>query len=157
VRPFVFALVWACLITAAVAALTLGLRNEGLSGRSLAVLAVFALGSFLGGWLGWGAARILSWPRRRRPVARFAAMLITLSLGTAGITGFLFFLQMRAYYDPWHTNAVSMRMFWETAFTAATSSYIFGVMGARMLLPVMLVPLFAAAWYFARIQPRAGK
>ena len=152
-RPLVFAIVWASVMTAAVAVLTLGLRAEAVSGRTLAVLLVFATGSLIGALLAWLAARVLSWPRRHRIAARFAAMVITLSLGTAGITAFLFFLQLRIYYLPWHANEISAQMFWETIFTAAGTAYIFGVMSARLLLPVMLLPLFAAAWFFARIEP----
>ncbi|SDU22862.1 hypothetical protein [Stappia sp. ES.058] len=150
-RPLLFALVWSGTISACVAMLTFG-RGEALSGRSLAVIAVFAVGSFFGAWLAWGAARILTWRRRRRS-ARFAAMVVCLSLGTAGLTAFFFFLQLRGYYADWHTHELSYRMFWEQVFTGATTAYIFGVMGARVLLPFMLLPLFAASWYFARIEP----
>jgi magnesium-transporting ATPase (P-type) len=150
-RPLLFALVWSGTISACVAMLTLG-RGEALSGRSVAVIAVFFVGSFLGAWMSWGIARLLTWRRRRRS-ARFAAMVVCLSVLTASLTAFLFFLQLRGYYASSHTHELSVRMLWEQVFTGATTAYIFGVMGARVLLPFMLLPLFAASWYFARIEP----
>jgi hypothetical protein len=150
-RPLLFALAWSVTICACVALLTLG-RGEALSGRSLAVIAVFFVGSFLAGWIAWGAASLLTMRRRQRS-ARFAAMVVCLSVATAGLTAFLFFLQLRGYYASTHTHELSVRMLWEQVFTGATTAYIFVVMGVRVLLPVMLLPLFAASWYFARIEP----
>ncbi|MBA4610512.1 hypothetical protein H1W37_02505 [Stappia taiwanensis] len=152
VRPFLFALVWTLIIAGLAAALTLG-REEALSGRSLAVIAVYATGSFTGGLISWGIARLVTLRRPHRS-ARFAAMLICLTVTTAGFSAFLFYLQLRAYYAAWHAHDFSYRMIWEQLFTGATTAYIFGVMGARRLLPFAIVPLLAASWYFARIEPR---
>ncbi len=152
-RSLAFATAWALLI-AGLAALLAHWRGEALSGRSAAVVAVFAAGSFLGAWCAWGMASLVTLRRRKaRGPARFAAMVLFLSVGTAAFAAFFFFLQLRAYYSEWHTTRISFRMLWEQVFTAATTSYIFGVMGARPLLPFALGPLLAFSLYFARIEP----
>lgn len=153
-RSLAFAIAWA-LVIAGLAALLAHWRGEALSGRSAAVVAVFASGSFLGAWCAWGAASLVTLRRRKaRGPARFAAMVLFLSVGTAAFAAFFFFLQLRAYYSEWHTQRISYRMLWEQVFTAATTAYIFGVMGVRALLPFALVPLLAFSLYFARIEPR---
>jgi hypothetical protein len=133
----------------------LTLRAEALTGRSLGVVAIFAVGGFAGGLAAWGIASLLTFRRRRhRTSARFAAMVVALAVATAAATAFLFYLQFNTYYAQWHTDRPSFRMLWETIFTSATSSYIFVVMGIRPLLPVLLPALLAAGWIFARIEPR---
>lgn len=154
IRPLVFALAWSLVLTGFETG-ALALRDEALSGRSLAVVAIFAVGSFVGGLLAWPLATLATFARRRhRRRARFAAMIVALAVLTAGITGFLFYLQLAQYYGQWHTDRISFRMLWETMFTAATSSYIFGVIGIRPLLPLLLPALLGAALVFARIEPR---
>lgn len=152
-RSLAFAIAWALLI-GGLAALLAYWRGEALSGRSAAVVAVFLAGSFLGAWCAWGVASLVTLRRRRaRGAARFAAMIVCLTLGTATFASFFFFLQLRAYYSQWHTHEISYRMLWEQVFTAATTAYIFGVMGVRALLPFAFVPLLAFSLYFARIEP----
>lgn len=152
-RPLVFAIAWAALIGLMQTAL-LAWRGEALTGRSAAVVLVMTASGFLGAVCAWGLASLLTFRRRKgRLPARFAAMMLSLTLGTAGFAALGFFLQLRAYYSDWHTTTISMQMFWEVAFTAASSSYVFAVLTVRPLLPFALLPLLAFSWYFARIEP----
>ena len=154
-RPLVFAIAWAVLICLTETALTFW-RGEALTGRSAAVVAVFTVSAFLGAFCAWGTASLMTFRRRKgRLPARFAAMILSLTLGTAGFCAVFFFLQLRAYYSQWHTSTISMEMFWQFAFTGASTSYIFAVMGARPLLPFVFLPMLAFSWYFARIEPSA--
>lgn len=152
-RSLVFAIAWAALIGLLQTALLMW-RGEALTGRSAAVVLVMTSSGFLGAFCAWGAASLLTFRRRKgRLPARFAAMILSLTLGTTGFAAVMFFLQLRAYYSEWHTSTISMQMFWEFAFTAASSSYVFAVLSARPLLPFAFLPLLAFSWYFARIEP----
>lgn len=126
-------------------------REQAFNVRAVAVLVLFALGALTAGFLSWLCAAMIA---GHRPLsARFAAMLISLAVSTAGLTAFLFFLQFRVYYAQWHSSELTLLWLYQLAFTGASAVYIFMSSGLRLLLPFGLPVLFTAAWLFAR-RPR---
>ncbi|MBL6431496.1 MAG: hypothetical protein HPM95_11395 [Alphaproteobacteria bacterium] len=110
-----------------------------MSGRSLAVIAVFCVGSVLAaGSPGGGSTADMAAQAALRPICGDGRLPVDCD---RRLTAFLFFLQLRGYYASSHTHELSYRMLWEQVFTGATTAYIFVVMGVRVLLPVMLLPL----------------
>lgn len=143
-----FAILWALAIAALVALLTLG-RGQAMTVRSLTVIAYFGLGSFAGGALALLAARLAA-RLRPEPTARFAAMLLFLTLATAGATALIFYIDFRAYYAQWHDSGLTLGHMIEILFTGASSAYIYTVQSARPLLPFVLPLALAAALLFAK-------
>ncbi|NRG18073.1 hypothetical protein HPQ64_10265 [Rhizobiales bacterium] len=148
VQAIGFAIFWALAIGGAFFALTIG-RGHAVSERSLAAVALFSAGGFLAALMALGIAGLIA-KYRPQPSARFAAMFIALTLATAGITALLFYLQFRIYYSQWHEPHISRGLLTEIIFTLASSGYIFGVKGVRLLTPVALPLIFAVSFLYAR-------
>ena len=147
-RPaLVFAPTYSVAVTASVA-LHFVWREQGFTTRAGAVMALFALGGLIAAYLSWVIAATIA--GHRHGSVRFAAMTAILTVGTAGITAFLFFLQFRVYYAQWHAPEFSFLWLIQTMFTGATSVFIFATSGLRLLLPFGLPVLFAGALVFAR-------
>ncbi|WP_417671745.1 hypothetical protein [Roseibium sp.] len=143
-----FAVTWSLLITGLVA-LELFLSEQAISGRTLAVTAIFFSGSFSGALFARTFAGLFSiW--RNAPSARFAAMFIGLACGTVGLTALIHFLHFSTYYAQWHSEFGSIYWVFETLMTGASAAYIFTVAGMKFLLPWGLPLLFAAAFDYAR-------
>ncbi|ADZ70017.1 hypothetical protein [Polymorphum gilvum] len=152
-----FAPLWA-LAMAGLAAGHLWWAEQGLTARTLAIVLLFAAGGLLGSFVAWIAAAVVAC-LRRHPSARFAAMVLSLGIGTVATTALLFFLQFRAYYAQWHDATLSKAWIVETLMTGATAAYLFGIEGMRILLPWGLPLLLLAALVFTRRQAlptRAG-
>lgn len=142
-----FALVWAFLMAGLVAT-QLFIANQGMNERTIAVVALFFFGSFCGAVIARLFARLVS-HFRQMPSARFAAMLVGLSCGTAGMTAFLHFLHFRSFYAEWHSKIWSVHWMVEQIITGVNSTYIFIVEGMTLLLPWGLALLLAAAYDYA--------
>lgn len=147
-RVAAFAALWALAIAGLVFLLTVG-RGQALTDRSLLVVATFATGSFAGYLLAHGVGAFVT-RDQSRPSARFAAMFLCLALGTAGMTTLLFFIHLFLYYSQWHESRFSLGRIVEILYTGAFAGYIFGVQGARLLLPFALPLLFLVAYLFAK-------
>jgi hypothetical protein len=127
------------------------MRHE-LTPRLLAVLGLFAAGAAVGALLARPVAEMLA--RGRPPSARLAAMLAAQMVGTAGFAAFFFFLQTRAYYAPYYPAEPTLEWLYHFAYTGAAAAYQVGVLGLRYFLPLGLIPLFVAAFLFARPRRR---
>jgi len=142
-----FALVWALLMAGLVATQLL-VAHQGMNERTISVVALFFSGSFFGAVFARAFAALIS-RFRSVPSARFAAMLLGLSIGTAGMTAFLHFLHFRAFYTEWHSEIWSIHWAVEQVMTGVNSAYIFVVEGMMLLLPWGLALLLAAAYDYA--------
>ncbi|MEP2894184.1 MAG: hypothetical protein ABJO05_21285 [Roseibium sp.] len=143
-----FAFTWSLMITG-LAGLQLFLKDQTLSGRTLAVVLMFLAGSFLGAvFARCFAGFVARW--RTAPSARFSSLFIGLSVGTVGLTAFIHYLHFSAYYAQWHDEFGSLHRLVQIIMTGASSAYIFTVQGMQLLLPWGLALLFAAAWDYAR-------
>ena len=147
VAPLVFAIVW-CLLITLLTGFQLWWSGDALSERSLAVVLIFAAGSFSGALFA-RAFSALCGLFRPQPSARFAAMLIGLSTGTVGLSALLHYLQFQSYYSQWHSSPFSRDGLNEIIMTGASSGYIFLVEATPLLLPWGLILLLGAAWDYA--------
>ncbi|MBD8890338.1 hypothetical protein [Roseibium litorale] len=145
--PLLFAVLWCILITG-LAGFQLWRSGDALSERSLAVILIFAAGSFAGALFA-RAFCALCGLFRTQPSARFAAMLIGLSTGTVGLSALLHYLQYQSYYSQWHSSPFSRDGLSEIIMTGASSGYIFLVEATPLLLPWGLILLLGAAWDYA--------
>lgn len=145
--PLVFAVIWCALITS-LAGFQMWRSGDALTERSLAVLLIFCAGSFAGALFARAFCAVCGL-FRRQPSARFAAMLIGLSVGTVGLSAFLHYLQFQSYYMRWHSSPFSREGLSEIIMTGASSGYIFLVEATPLLLPWGLILLLAAAWDYA--------
>lgn len=143
-----FAALWSALITGLVI-LQLFVQSQALSARTMAVTAIFLAGSFLGAMFARGFAALTT-GAKSRPSARFAAMFIGLAAGTAGMSALIHFLHYRSYYAEWHSDFGTIYWVFETLMTGLSAAYIFVVQTSLLLLPWVLVLLFAAAFDYAR-------
>lgn len=135
----------------AIAYVSLVTRQLGFGTRTDLVIATFVGGAFLGGTLAWAAAAVVA--GHRPASARFAAMLIALTLGTAGGIALVYFFKYRSYFAAFHADFGTFSWLVELAFTGASAAYTFIVSGLPLILPLGLVPLLAGAAAFAR-RPR---
>lgn len=126
-------------------------REQAFNTRTTAVLILFAVGALVAGFLAWAVSAMVA--GIRPPSARFAAMTLFLTVATAGITAFIFFLQFRVYYAQGHSVEFTKLWLVQLMFTGASAVYIFLSSGLRLLLPFGLPVLFGAAYLFAR-KPR---
>jgi hypothetical protein len=147
-RAVGFATLHAALITAA-AALSILLRDIALNERVAVLLAIFAAGSWIGGFLALLLATIVA--ARRPPLKRFAAMLATLTTGTAGGIALVYLFEFRLLDAEFWSDGLGLHIFEELLFTAASAGYTLLVSGLPLLLPHGLLVLFGAAIWFARL------
>jgi hypothetical protein len=145
-----FAVVHAVVITGAAAA-TLALREVAMNHRVGIVLAIFAAGSALGGFLAVLVAAAVA--GHRPPPKRFAAMLATLTFGTAGGIALVYLVQFRLIQPDFYEDFPSLHFLEQMLFTGASAAYTFTVSGLPLILPHGLAALFGAAIWFAR-RPR---
>jgi hypothetical protein len=141
-----FSLLYAigAVVSVAIGCLAAGWQADG---RLWSFLGIVAAGSFLAAGISWPSAALVS--RRRPPTARFAAMLIGLTLSTALITAFLFFLQH--FFAPGMEHApVFTRWFLvELFYSGLSTTYLFAVTGLRLFFPVGLLVMVLASYAFA--------
>ena len=147
IRALGFSLIWALLITGLVT-IQLALSYQGVTTRTVAVVILFALGSFAGAMF---ARALAAFVGRFRPQksARFAAMFLGLITGTVGMTALFHFLQFRSYYAATHSDVLTLHWAIEIIMTGAGAAYIFMVESAILLLPWGLPLALAAAWDYA--------
>lgn len=115
--------------------------------RLWSFLGLVAVAGFLAAAISWPAASLVS--RHRPPTARFAAMLIALTLSTALITALLFFLQH--FFAPGMRHAPLFSRFFlvELFHSALSVTYLFAVTGLRLFFPAGLVLMMLASGAFA--------
>lgn len=117
---------------------------------SRASFGLVVLSSFVAAIFSWVVA---SWLTRRRPIsAKFAAMLIGLTISTAGFTAFFFFLQHFFESGREHAPFLSRAFLVEVFYSGLSLTYLFAVTGLRLFLPAGLVVLLVASFAFARRQ-----
>lgn len=153
-RMVVLALMWGCAM-ALVAFSRLFADDRALDARMASTVAIFFAGGVIGALAAFPAAVILVLKRPQKR-ARFAAMVISLTVGTVGFTGFLFYLHFNRYYAAWHADPFTGEWVWQTLITGAQAVYIFGVTGLPLLFPAGIPLLFAAALIFSRTDGRRG-
>lgn len=146
-RALGFALSWAFLMAGLVATQLL-IGNQGVNERTVSVVILFFSGGFCGAVFARLFAALIT-RFRSTPSVRFAAMLLGLSSGTAGMTAFLHFLHFRAFYTEWHSEIWTVHWVVEQIMTGVNSTYIFVVEGMMLLLPWGLILLLAAAYDYA--------
>lgn len=147
-RALGFATLHALLITAAAAA-SIVLRDVALNERVMILLAIFAAGSWIGGFLALLLATAVA--ARRPPLKRFAAMLATLTTGTAGGIALVYLFEFRLLDAEFWSDGIGLHIFEELLFTGASAGYTLLVSGLPLLLPHGLLVLFGAAIWFARL------
>ena len=145
-----FATLHALLITASAAA-TLLLRDVAPNERVAILLALFAAGSWLGGGLALVIASAVA--GHRPPLKRFAAMLATLAIGTAGGIALVYLFEFRLLDAEFWSDGIGPHILVELLFTGASAGYTLLVSGLPLILPHGLLVLFGAAIWFAR-RPR---
>ncbi|WP_295809902.1 hypothetical protein [uncultured Nitratireductor sp.] len=147
VRALGFSLIWALLISGLVM-IQLALSYQGVTSRTVAVVILFAFGSFAGALFARALAAFLC---RFRPQqsARFAAMFLGLITGTVGMTALFHFLQFRSYYAASHDDILTIYGAVELIMTGAGAAYIFMIESAMLLLPWGLPLALAASWDYA--------
>jgi hypothetical protein len=143
-----FATLHAVLITAAAAA-SIVLRDVAVNQRVAVMLAIFAAGSWIGGFLALLIATAIA--GRRPPLKRFAAMLATLTTGTAGGIALVYLFEFRLLDAEFWSDGLTPHIFVELLFTGASAGYTLLVSGLPLLLPHGLLVLFGAAIWFARL------
>lgn len=141
------AVIWAVLMAAS-AYLQLTLHEWATPTHINLVTSIFAGGGLVAFPMALWAARLLA--QRRSPEARFAAMVVCLTVLTVGLTALFYAFDYRAYYSEWHDNAFTMRWVFELIFTTLAACYQFLVMGLRLFFPLGFVALAAAGLWFAR-------
>ncbi|MEI2387149.1 hypothetical protein [Breoghania sp. JC706] len=129
--------------------------DRPLDGRMATILAIFFAGGVIGAVTAFPTAVMLVL-RRPQKTARFAAMVVSLTLGTVGFTGFLFYLHFNRYYATWHADPFTRDWVWQTLFTGAQAVYIFAVTGLPLLFPAGIPLLFVAGLMFSRTDGRRG-
>ena len=145
-RSAVFGAVnFACLVGDAI------LRRQEITDKLGLAFLLFAAGAALACLLAWPLADMLA--RRRPPSARLAAILVVLMAGTAGFAAFFFFLYTRQYFAANFPAEATVEWLLHFAFTAIGAAYQVGVLGVRYFLPLGLVPLFVAAFWYAARRP----
>lgn len=154
-NPLAFSMLWGSLM-AGLVAIEIGTSAQGFHARTLALILLFGLGGLSGALFARLFAGLISqW--HPQPSARFSAMLIGLSCGTAGMTTLFHFLHFRIYYAQWHDTPLSPHWFFEQIMTGIGSAYIFVVEGMPLLLPWGLPLLLAASWDYAAPQSQSPK
>jgi len=133
----------------AVVSVAIGCLAAGWSidGRLWSFLGIVAVAGFLAAALSWLAASLVG--RRRPPTARFAAMLIALTLSTALVTALLFFLQH--FFAPGVRHAPLLSSFFlvELFHSAISVTYLFAVTGLRLFFPAGFGLMVLASYAFA--------
>ncbi len=115
--------------------------------RLRSFLGLVAMASFFAALFSWIAASLAA--GRRPPPARFAAMLLALTLSTALATAFLFFLSH--FFAPGNDHAplLSRGFLVELFHSALSVTYLFIVTGLRLFFPVGLLVMVLASYSFA--------
>jgi hypothetical protein len=146
-RPVLVFSVGYCL--GAVLSFTVGCLLAGwrLDDRLWDFLALVAGGSLLAALFSWVAASLVA--GRRPPSGRFAAMLVALTVSTAGFTALLFFLDHFFAEGRQHAPFLSKAFLIEVFYSGLSVTYLFAVTGLRLFFPLGLVALFFASHAFA--------
>jgi hypothetical protein len=118
-----------------------------LDDRLWSFLGLVALSSLIAAALSWPAASLVG--RGRPPTARFAAMLIALTLSTALVTALLFFLQHFFAPGSRHAPFFSSYFLVEIFHSALSVTYLFAVTGLRLFFPAGLAVMILASLAFA--------
>ncbi|MDJ0931384.1 hypothetical protein [Breoghania sp.] len=153
-RLALMAIGWGAAVTLIVFSRFIG-DDRAIDARMGAILSIFFAGAVIEAVTGFPTAVILVM-RRRQKTARFAAMVVSLTLGTIGFTGFLFYLHFNRYYAAWHAEPFTHNWLWQTLLTGAQAVYIFAVTGMPLLFPAGIPLLFAAGLLFSRTDGRRG-
>lgn len=154
IRLVVIALAWGVSM-AVLAGARLFANQRGFDAHVVTTLVIFFAGGTIGALTAFPTAVILVMRRPQKP-ARFAAMVLSLTIGTVGFTAFLFYLQFNRYYAAWHADPFTIDWMWQTVMTGGQAVYIFAVTGLPLFFPAGLALLFAAGMIFARTDGRRG-
>lgn len=111
------------------------------------IVAFFGCGGALAFPLALFVARLLT--EDATASRRFAAILLSLALITAGLTALLFALDYRIYHSAGHADAFSRAWAVQLFFTTAGTVYQFAVIGLRLYFPFGVAALVAAGLWFA--------
>ncbi|WP_181702257.1 hypothetical protein [Chthonobacter albigriseus] len=143
-----FGLVHATLVTL-ITIHGIGARDMAFGSRSMELISTFALGSALGGFAAWIVAAVVV---AARPVtARFAGMLLALSVGTAGGIATIYFVAFTSYFQNVHEGMSLLQYVVGFVFATASVAYTFAASGAPLLMPWGVVPLIGGAAAFAHL------
>ncbi len=138
-------LLWSALMAlSAAAALWASARTSGPGVLAIAVL--FAAGGLTAFAPAITIANLFASHSRQK---RFAAIFVSLTIFTIGLTASLYALHFRFYFSQWHADPLTIRWAFEFAFTIAAALYQFAVLGMRLFFPVGLIALFAVSYWYA--------
>jgi hypothetical protein len=130
------------------------LAGWSLNGRLAELLALVGASGLGAGIMSWRAASSLA---SGRPFpARCAAMLLSLTLATAGFAVVIFVGDQFFTTGRQHAAFPSRAFATELLQSSVSLAYLFAVIGLRMYLPFGLLPLFAASFWFAVWTAREG-
>lgn len=80
---------------------------------------------------------------------RFAAAFLAFSILTVGITALLYALHFRIFISEPQATLLTFDWFFELGFTIGASAYLFAALALRYFIPVGLVALFVASFWYA--------
>lgn len=148
-RAFAFALAWGPVLAALGAAGMIG-AEQAAGGRFATVVLVFLGAGVAAGAPAWLLAAALA--GHRPATARAAAMLVLLTVGTAGAIALFQYVAYATMDIETHPDIVFPSLHWVLSQITgmAMGAYVTVAAGLRLILPEGLVALFAAAAAFAR-------
>lgn len=148
-----FCLIWS-LMTATSFLIDMLLWGRFLDQRSVLLIFFAAIAGFITAAIAWGLERMLT--GRRPPTARFAAMVILLSIGTAGATFLASGLYTVQFFYADMEPLPTLKGFENLLFFLAAHGYSFAASTARLFLPLGVICLFLASVFYCllSIPPR---
>lgn len=134
-------------VLAGLAALGLAAHQQALGTRGWVVVGAVLCGAAAGGLLAWTTAARLA--GRRPASARFAAMLVLLTVGTAAGLAATLFVRLAAPVPWMHPERSALETVFSIVGIGLKAVYVTAAAGLPLLLPWGLLPLFAGAAAFA--------
>ncbi|MBS3647452.1 hypothetical protein KEU06_02285 [Pseudaminobacter sp. 19-2017] len=141
------ALLWAS-VMAASAAFDVLIQGWQTPSQIIEVAILYAVGAAIAFPFAYALTRLVAGGRHLE--ARLAAALLCFTAVTIGTTALVYALDYRTYYAAWHAEALSIRWFFEFAFTILGALVQFVVSGVRLYFPIGFVGLLAVSCWFAR-------
>jgi len=149
-RQIGFACLWCLIVTIGVA---VSLRAQGWfwDNDFVFVIVPFTVSSVFAGYLTLLLAQ--AWVSEKPTLARFSFFFALLCILTVGLTAFIFAVHFRMSAPQWSAALFSFAWFQRTFFAVLSASYLFSVVGLRLLMPWGLIALsvvsigFSRGWY----------
>ena len=142
-----FAALWCAIISIGVA-YNLSAQGWIVDDNFVFALLPFATASLIAGFLTLWFAQAFT--NEKPPLAQFAFFFAALCILTVGITALIFAIHFRLSFPQWSAPLFSFKWLERTFFTMMSASYLFSVVGFRLLMPWGLVALSVVSIGFSR-------